>query len=278
MSTTTATLDPTRDAPRPVAVAAPPVSLRRSVEQTFTMAHRSLIKILRKPEEMFDVVLQPILFTIMFTFIFGGAVAGSIGSYLPMIIPGILAQTMISACMSVGTGIREDMEKGVFDRFRSLPMSRLAPLAGPMIADLIRYLIATVLTFTVGFVLGYRPAGGALGVIAAGLLVIVSAWALSWIFVFLGTVARSARAVQAIGMMILFPLTFLSNAFVSPDTMPGWLRAFVQVNPVSHLVSAVRDLCNGGGLTIEVFWTAVCLAVVVAIFAPLALWGYRRRT
>ncbi|GGC83976.1 transport permease protein [Tersicoccus solisilvae] len=276
MSTSTLTPAPRRTTA--TAAAAPPLSLRRSVEQTFTMAHRSLIKILRKPEEMFDVILQPILFTVMFTFIFGGAVAGSIGSYLPMIIPGILAQTMISACMSVGTGIREDMEKGVFDRFRSLPMSRIAPLAGPMIADLIRYLIATVLTFAVGFALGYRPSGGALGVVGAGLLVIVSAWALSWIFVFLGTVARSARAVQAIGMMILFPLTFLSNAFVSPDTMPDWLRAFVQVNPVSHLVSAVRDLCNGGGVTIEVFWTVVCLAVVVAVFAPLALWGYRRRT
>jgi ABC transporter DrrB family efflux protein len=176
----------------------------------------------------------------MFAYLFGGAISGNVQKYLPLLIPGIVAQTVLTTCMSTGVNLREDMEKGVFDRFKALPMSRIAPLAGPMVADLVRYLIAAGLTFVTGVIIGYRPGGGVLGVLGAMVLAIFTGWALAWIFTWIGTIARSARAVQGMSMMILFPLTFLSNAFVPVTSLPGWLAAFVKINPVSHLVSATR--------------------------------------
>src|SRR5215470_15273431 len=254
----------------------PHTSLSETVSQTFSMAWRALKKMQRNPEQFFDVVIQPLLFTAMFTYIFGGAIAGNVKSYLPTIITGILAQTALTACMATGTQMREDMDKGVFDRFRSLPMSRIAPLAGPMAADVLRYAIAATLTILTGLVMGYRPAGGPLGVAAGWILVVFSGWSLSWIFAWLGTVVRSAQAVQGIGMMIMFPLTFLSNAFVPERTMPGWLQAFVKVNPVTLVINAIRDLMNDGALTANVGWAVLGCAAVVAIFAPLAVWSYGR--
>jgi ABC-2 type transport system permease protein len=179
--------------------------------------------------------------------------------------------------MATGVQLREDMEKGVFDRFKSLPIARIAPLAGPMLADLLRYAIATSLTFATGIAMGYRPGGGVVGVAAAFLLSIAAGWALAWVFTFVGTIARSAQAVQGFSLMIMFPLTFLSNAFVPVDTLPGWLRAFVQVNPVSHVVSAVRDLANSGSVTAEVGWAVLGCAVLVAVFAPLSVRSFRNR-
>jgi ABC-2 type transport system permease protein len=173
--------------------------------------------------------------------------------------------------------MREDMDKGVFDRFKSLPIARIAPLAGPMMADLLRYGIAATITIAVGLVMGYRPDGGVFGVVAGWLLTIVAGWSLAWIFAWLGTVARSAQAVQGIGMMIMFPLTFLSNAYVPASTMPDWLQAFVNINPVSHVVTAVRDLMNTGTVTSQVGWALLACAVVVAIFAPLAVRSYSRK-
>jgi ABC-2 type transport system permease protein len=169
------------------------------------------------------------------------------------------------------------MDKGVFDRFKSLPIARIAPLAGPMVADLIRYGLASGLTLATGLAIGYRPQGGVVGCVAGILLTVVAGWSLAWIFTWLGTVARSAQSVQGISMMIMFPLTFLSNAFVPADTLPGWLEAFVNVNPVSHVVTAVRDLLNEGAFTLEVGWALLGCAVVVAVFAPLAVRSYSRK-
>ena len=267
----------TLDRPDPVAATRPHITLAETVEQTLSMAWRATKKMRRNPEQFFDVTLQPILFTAMFAYIFGGAITGSVGSYLPLIIPGILAQTALTACMATGTQLREDMDKGVFDRFRSLPMARIAPLAGPMVADLLRYTIAAVFTFGIGLVIGYRPDGGALGVLGAILLVVISGWSMAWAFTFVGTIARSAQAVQGISMMIMFPLTFLSNAFVPVDTLPSALAAFVRVNPVSHVVSATRDLANNGAVTAEVGWALLGCALVIAIFAPLSVWSYQRK-
>ena len=267
----------TLDRPDPVAATRQHITLAETVEQTLSMAWRATKKMRRNPEQFFDVTLQPILFTAMFAYIFGGAITGSVGSYLPLIIPGILAQTALTACMATGTQLREDMDKGVFDRFRSLPMARIAPLAGPMVADLLRYTIAAVFTFGIGLVIGYRPDGGALGVLGAILLVVISGWSMAWAFTFVGTIARSAQAVQGISMMIMFPLTFLSNAFVPVDTLPSALAAFVRVNPVSHVVSATRDLANNGAVTAEVGWALLGCALVIAIFAPLSVWSYQRK-
>jgi ABC-2 type transport system permease protein len=252
------------------------VSPADTVSQTMTMAWRATKKMRRNPEQFFDVVFQPLLFTAMFAYIFGGAVSGSVADYLPLLIPGILAQTTLTACIATGIQLREDMDKGVFDRFKSLPIARIAPLAGPMVADLLRYTIATVLTFATGIAMGYRPQGGVFGVVTATLLVIVTGWSLAWIFTFVGIIGRSAQSVQGISMMIMFPLTFLSNAFVPEDTLPTWLQKFVQINPVSHVVSAVRDLANTGTVTAEVGWALVACVAVVAVFAPLSVRAYRR--
>jgi ABC-2 type transport system permease protein len=253
------------------------VSVRETVSQTMTMAWRATKKMRRNPEQFFDVTLQPLLFTAMFAYIFGGAVAGSVQDYLPMLIPGILAQTTLTTCMATGVQLREDMDKGVFDRFKSLPIARVAPLAGPMVADLLRYLIAAVLTFATGIVMGYRPGGGPVGVAATIVFVVACGWSLAWIFTYVGTIARSAQSVQGISLMILFPLTFLSNAFVPTGTMPEWLQTFVNINPVSHIVTASRDLANNGQVTADVAWALLGCAVIIAVFAPLSVRSYKRK-
>ncbi|MGW8564932.1 ABC transporter permease [Isoptericola sp. NPDC055881] len=253
------------------------VTLGQAVSDSLAMARRGLIKIRRTPEQLIDVTVQPIIFTLMFTFIFGGAVSGDVASYLPIIIPGVLVQTVITTSAVTGTQLREDMDKGVFDRFRSLPIARIAPLAGALLADTVRYLIATTLTIAMGLVMGWRPGGGVGGVLLAGLLVVVCAWSLSWIFAFFGVIARSASSVQGISFLVLFPLTMVSNALVPVDTMPGWLQGFVNVNPVSHLVSAVRDLASTGSVTGQVGIALLSCAVVVAVFAPLAVRSYMKK-
>ncbi|GAA2064215.1 ABC transporter permease [Williamsia deligens] len=250
------------------------VGLAATVAQSFTMGYRGMLKIRHNPEQLFDVVLQPVIFTLMFTYIFGGALAGSVSAYLPVIIPGILVQTVITTSVVTGTQLREDMNKGVFDRFRALPIARVSPLAGALLADVLRYLIATVITFVVGVAIGWRPE--VLGLIGAALLVLVCSFAVSWIWALMGMLVKSASAVQGFSLMLLFPLTFLSNAFVDVETMPGWLQAFVKVNPVSHLVSAVRELTNNGHVGIHVLWSLVGAAVITAIFAPLTVRAYMR--
>jgi ABC-2 type transport system permease protein len=259
-----------------VARTRPRNTIAETIGQTLIMAWRALTKMRRNPEQFFDVTLQPLLFTAMFAYIFGGAISGGVQSYLPLLIPGIVAQTVLTTCMATGVQLREDMEKGVFERFRALPMARIAPLAGPMVADLVRYLIAAGLTFVMGVIIGYRPGGGALGVLGAILLAIFTGWALAWIFTFIGINVKSARSVQGISFLILFPLTFLSNTFVPVTTLPGWLQAFVKVNPVSHLVSAARALANQGIVTSEAGWTVLAGLVVIAVFAPLSVRSYRR--
>ncbi len=253
------------------------ISLRDSVAHSFTMAYRGILKIKHNPEQLFDVVIQPIIFTFMFTYIFGGAISGDVKSYLPIIIPGILVQTVITTSIVTGTQLREDMDKGVFDRFKSLPIARIAPLSGALIADVVRYLIATTITLVVGIAMGYRPGGGVVGVVCAALLIMVCAFAISWIFALMGVLMSKASAVQGVSMMILFPLTFMSNAFVPADTMPGWMQAFVNVNPVSHLVTAVRELANDGHFGIHAVWALLGAAVIVAVMAPLTVRTYMRK-
>jgi ABC-2 type transport system permease protein len=271
------TITPTRQVtptPRP---ALGGTSLGKTIRQSFTMAYRGLIKVRRTPEQLFDVTLMPIIFTVMFTYIFGGAIAGNVAHYLPMIIPGILVQTNITSSIVTGVQLREDMDKGVFDRFRSLPIARISPLAGALMADTVRYAIATTITFIVGFCMGFRPEGGFWSVVLAGLLVIVVAWAMSWIFAFFGVIARTASSVSGISNMILFPLTFLSNAFVPTSSLPGWLKWFVDINPISHLITAVRELVNNGQVGSDLVISLVGAAVIVAVFAPLTVRAYMRK-
>lgn len=252
-------------------------SLRVTASNSLTMAYRGLLKLRRTPEQLFDVTLQPIIFTLMFYYIFGGAITGNVHNYLPILIPGILIQTVISGSLVTGVQLREDMDKGVFNRFKALPIARIAPLAGALLADTIRYGIAATLTFIMGYILGWRPSAGLGGVIAGGLLAVVFAWCVSWIFAFFGVTARSASSVQGISLLLLFPLTFLSNAFVPVETLPGWLQTFVNTNPVSHLISAVRQLASQGTIGHDFWFSLLGAALIVAFFAPLTVRAYMRR-
>jgi ABC-2 type transport system permease protein len=268
----------TLSAPIDLTAAQPRNGLAQTASQSITMAYRGLLKIKRTPEQLFDVTLQPIIFTVMFTYIFGGAIAGNISHYLPIIIPGILAQTVIATSVVTGVQLREDMDKGVFDRFRSLPIARIAPLAGALLADTVRYLIAATLTFVMGWLMGYAAIVQHFGyVLVAGLLVIVTSWSVSWIFALFGMLGRTASSVQGISILILFPLTFLSNAFVPTSTMPDWLQVFVNINPISHLVTAVRELVNHAAITGDFWITLLGAASIVAVFAPLTVRAYMRR-
>jgi ABC-2 type transport system permease protein len=252
-------------------------SLSQTLANTVTMAGRGLIKMRRTPEQLIDVTVQPIVFTLMFAYIFGGAIAGDVQSYLPALIPGILVQTVITTSVVTGVQLREDMDKGVFDRFRSLPIARIAPLSGALLADTLRYTIATTLTFTIGYLMGYHPAGGPWGVLGASLLVIGCSWAISWIFALFGVLARTASSVQGISMLVLFPLTFLSNAYVPVETLPWALGWFATINPVSHLVSGVRELAHEGVIGPDVWISVIAAVVIVVIFAPLTVRAYMRK-
>jgi len=253
------------------------VSIRTTLGNTLAMAYRSLLLIRRTPQQLFDVTLQPILFTVMFTFLFGGAIAGSVQGYLPIITPGILAQTVLTACIATGVQLREDMDKGVFYRFKSMPIARVSSLAGPVLADIVRYSIATALTFVMGYLLGFRWASLS-GAVTGGVLVIYAAWCISWIFAFLGVILPTAQIVSGISSAILFPLAFLSGAFVPTSTLPGWLQDFVNVNPLTYIVSAVRQLFNHGTIGTDFWLSIIGSASVAVIFVPLTLIAYKRKT
>ena len=242
------------------------------------MAWRSLITMVRNPGEFYDILIQPIMFTVMFGEIFGGAIAGDVKAYLPTIVPGLIIINALTTSQSVGVDLREDMDKGVFDRFRTMPMSRIAPVLGPMVSDVLRYLICTSLTVLNGYVLGYRPENGWSGTIGAIALAAGCAWAIAWTFLLLGTVFSSAQAVTSFTVIVLFPLTFLSNAMVPTATLPGWLKAFVRNNPVSHIVDGCRYLLDGTtGSAEDVRAAIIGSLLVLAVMAPLTILRYQRR-
>ncbi|UGT39228.1 ABC transporter permease [Nocardia yamanashiensis] len=253
------------------------VPFKQTVANSLTMAYRGILKIKHNPEQLFDVTVQPILFTALFAYIFGGAIGGNVHDYLPILIPGILVQTVVLTSVVTGTQLREDMDKGVFDRFKSLPIARISALAGALIADMVRYGLATTLTIAMGLVLGYRPQGGVLAVLVAGLVVVFCSFAISWIWALIGITGKSAPAVQGMSMMIMFPLTFMSGAFAAVSTMPGWLQGINKVNPIYYMVNTARDLMNGGVYSTDLLWSLVGSIVVIAIFAPLAVRAYMRR-
>ena len=238
---------------------------------SLTFGWRALLKIKHVPEQLFDVTMFPIMFTLMFTFIFGGAIAGSPQDYLPYLAPGILVQTVVMITMYTAMTINNDIEKGVFDRIRSLPVWRPSLLVGSLLGDTLRYTMASSIIIAMTLLLGYRPAGGVTGVVAAVVLLLIFCFSLSWIWTLLGFKLRTPNAVMGVSMMVLFPLTFLSNVFVSPDTMPDVLRSVVNVNPVTILVDAARSLMDGradGGAIVTVL---IMSALLVAVFGPLTM-------
>ncbi|MGY4645003.1 ABC transporter permease [Cellulomonas sp. URHB0016] len=247
------------------------------VRHSAALAKRSLIKTWRTPEALVDVTLQPAIFLVIFVYIFGGAVAGGTTQYLQFLLPGILAQTIAQGAIAIGVNLNTDLEKGIFDRFRSLPIPRSAPLVGAVAGDVVRYVIVIVSTFTVGYLMGFRITTDPLSATAGCLLAILFALCLSWVSVFVGMKVRTSGAVQGIMFLIIMPLSFASNVFVPTDSLPSWMQTFVTYNPLTHLVASMRGLFLGEPLGNHVWWTLAWCVALVAVFLPLAMRAYRKK-
>ncbi|MEV0899246.1 ABC transporter permease [Actinoplanes sp. NPDC049802] len=244
---------------------------------SLTFGWRAMLKIKHVPEQLFDVTAFPIIMTLMFTYLFGGALAGSTGEYLQFFLPGVMVTSVVMITMYTGTGLNTDIEKGVFDRFRTLPVWRPSALVGMIFGDVLRYILAATTIVLLGLALGFRPGGGFTGVLGGIGLLVVFSFAFSWIWTMFGLLMRSEKSVMSVSMMVLFPLTFLSNVFVNPSTMPGWLQAFVTVNPITQLVAAVRSVMAGAWDWSAITWTLVASGVLVAVFGTLTMRLYNRK-
>jgi ABC-2 type transport system permease protein len=255
--------------------ARPPRPGRLSTALTF--GWRGMLKVKHVPEQLLDVTITPVMFVLMFTYLFGGAIAGSTRAYLQYILPGMLVMSVLFTTVYSGVSLNTDLTKGVVDRFRSLPIWRPAPLLGALLGDTVRYVIAGTVIIVLGVALGYRPEGGAAGALAALALVVVFSFGLSWVFSVLGLLLRSPNAVMNAGFMAIFPLTFLSNVFVDPSTLPGPLKAFVDVNPISILATASRSLMQGQPDGTAIVVSLAVAAGLAAVFLPITTRLYRSR-
>jgi ABC-2 type transport system permease protein len=241
-----------------------------------TLAWRALLKIKHVPFQLFDVTVTPIMFTLLFTYIFGGALAGTPREYVQYLLPGVLVQTILFITVYTGVGLNTDIRKGLYDRFRSLPMWQPAPLFGALAGDVFRYSFASVLILVVGLLLGFRPEGGAVGVLLAVLLVLTFAFAVSWLWIIIGMLVRTPESVMTTSFIFLMPLTFASDIFVDLSTMPGWLQAVVGRNPVTYLASASRGLMHGQAALADVGWVLAASVVIVLLASPVAMGLYRK--
>jgi ABC-2 type transport system permease protein len=248
-----------------------------ALSAALTFGWRGMLKVKHVPEQLLDVTITPVMFVLMFTYLFGGAIEGSTGEYRDYILPGVLVVGVLFTTVYSGIALNTDLTKGVVDRFRSLPIWRPAPLVGALLGDSVRYLVAGTVIVALGLALGYRPDGGVSGVAAGVGLVIIFAFGLSWVFTTMGLLMRSPNAVMNAGFMSIFPLTFLSNVYVEPDTLPSGLKAFVDANPVSHLVTASRGLMEGSASGGDIAVVLVTAAALTAVFAPLTTRLYRTR-
>jgi ABC-2 type transport system permease protein len=248
-----------------------------ALSASLTFGWRGILKIKHVPEQLLDATITPVMFLVMFTYLFGGAIAGSTAEYLDYILPGILVMSVVFTTVYSGIALNTDLTKGVVDRFRSLPIWPAAPLVGSVLGDSVRYLVAATVTVGLGVALGYRPGAGVVGVLAAVALVVAFSFGLSWVFTTLGLVMRSSGAVMNTGFMALFPVTFLSNVFVEPATLPSVLEAFVNVNPISLLASAARGLMEGNPSGADIALVLATAAGLTAVFAPLTTHLYRGR-
>ena len=249
----------------------------RSLRHALTLAWRSVVRIIRNPEQLLDVTLQPIVFVTLFVFVFGGAIKGeSRHTYLEYVLPGIMVLTVVFASVSTGIGLNTDVTKGIFDRFRSLPISRSAPLTGTIMGDFIRYLVSVAMVLAYGSLLGFRITTNWLSALAAVGLMLVFAFAIGWIWVLLGLYVKSPQSLQGFGFIVMFPLAFGSNVFIPAATLPGWLQAWVKVNPVTALSSASRGLMLGGPVATAAWHSIAWSIAIIAVFAPLAVRRYRR--
>ncbi|EID52396.1 ABC transporter permease [Saccharomonospora xinjiangensis] len=244
---------------------------------SFAFGWRAMLKIKHDTEQLIDVTVFPVIMTLMFTFLFGGALSGSPDEYVQYLLPGILVMSVMVITMYTGMGVNVDIAKGVFDRIRTLPIWRPSALVGALLGDVFRYTAASATVVVVGLLIGFRPAGGVLGVLAGVALLVVFAFGFSWIWTMFGLLLRTEKAVMGVSSMVLFPSTFLSNVLVEPGTMPGWLQAFVDVNPVTHVVAAVRSAMHGTWDTGAIAWTLGAAVVLTAVFGAVTMRLYNRR-
>jgi ABC-2 type transport system permease protein len=247
-----------------------------AIDACLTLAWRALLRIKHQPFQLFDVTMTPIMFTLLMTYIYGGALAGSPQEYLQFLLPGIFVQTLMFLTIYTSVGLNTDLTRGLFERFRSMPIWQPAPLIGALLGDLFRYAIAATVMVGLGLILGFRPGGGVIGVLLAFALVSTFCMAISWAWMPFAMRLGSPESVMAMGFTFIFPLTFVSSAFVDPKTMPGWLQAVVAYNPVTICVSGARALMHGQPAADHVVMTLSIGAGVVAVFGPLVLMLYRR--
>jgi ABC-2 type transport system permease protein len=247
------------------------------LQSALAFGWRAVLKFKHLPEQLFDLIVTPIMFTLLFTFVFGGALAGSPADYLQYLLPGILVETVAFNSVYSGMGLSTDFTKGLFDRFRSLPIWPLAPFAGLVVGDVLRHLIAASIILAIGLAIGYRPDAGILGVIAAFALLVAIGFGIGWVFIVLGLLIRTPTTVMTLGFGVLFPVVFASNILVDPETMPGWLRDFVAMNPFSWMATAMRGLMGGGATATELGLALVLPALLTLLLAPLTLIIYLRR-
>lgn len=247
------------------------------VSNTLVIARRNLLHIRANPEQLVEMTIQPFMFLVLFVYVFGGAVAGSSRDYLQFALPGILVQSIAFTPFTTALGLNTDFQRGVIDRFRSLPIARSAVIGGRIAADGVRIVWSILIITGLGMLLGFRFGGGAAGGLGALLLLAAFGLTMCWPMAFIGITARSAESVNTLGFLMILPLTFASSVFASPDTMPGWLQAFVNVNPVTSVIDAVRGMMIGGAVSRPLIESVVWLTVLTALFAPLTVARYRRR-
>lgn len=253
-------------------------TLMHGLSDTYQLIKRSVKRNFRLPQLLVFSSVQPIIFLLLFNFVFGGAVSGGEGDYINFLLPGILAQTALFGAIQTGVGLAEDLGKGVIDRLRSLPIARYAVLLGRTMADAVRNVFVIILMLSVGLILGFDATQGTLNLVAALSLVLLFAFAFSWVSANIGLAVKDSETVQVAGFLWVFPLVFASSVFVPTTTMPDWLRAFADNQPVTHVVNAVRYLTRGDPTTsaTDVWLTLAWIVGIIVVFAPLAVWQYRR--
>ncbi len=251
---------------------------RWAVADTLTITKRNLLAVTRIPEALFFSTVQPIMFVLLFRYVFGGAIHTPGSSYVNFLMPGVFVQTVAFGAVSTSIGLAEDLQKGLIERFRALPMTHSAVLTGRTTADLIRNIFVVVVMTGVGFLVGFRPATGVGPYLAGVLVILVFAYALSWGFALIGLAATNSETAQVMSFPLLFPLTFISSAFVPVAQMPSWLQGFATYQPVSITVSACRALMLGGPTASPVIQTLAWTVGLLIVLIPLASWRYRART
>jgi ABC-2 type transport system permease protein/oleandomycin transport system permease protein len=247
-----------------------------ALSDTVVLARRSLLRIPRQPDLLVGFTVQPIMFVLLFVFVFGGAIETPGLDYVDFLMPGIIVQSMVFGGFVTALGLSEDLKKGLIDRFRSLPMWGPSVLTGRILADVGTNVIQLVIMFAVGIAVGFRFASSAMEIVAGIALLLLIGYAFSWVFAFIGLTASSPEAANAYGFTILFPLTFVSSAFVPVESMPDWLEPIAAANPFTTMVDAARALFLGTPAGDDVWGAVVWSFAIIAAFAPLSAWRYRR--